>query len=107
MGLFMEHNLRVTYRSVGNSKHLHQHKVPSHHEGHHRILPFVNLLVHTVLHPSGLPTVLQGTVQHGWKARQLKPPGLWVLVKLGVELGHSLADLEAQVINVLPQGPPQ
>lgn len=107
MRVFLGGGCGVTYRSVGNSKHLHQHQVPSHHEEHHRILPSVNLLAHTVLHPSGLPTVLQGTVQHGWKARQLKPQGLWVLVKLGVELGHSLADLEAQVINVLPQGPPQ
>ena len=33
MGLFIEHNLGVIYRSVGNLKHWHLHKVPSHHEG--------------------------------------------------------------------------
>lgn len=33
MGLFIEHNLGVIYRSVGNLKHWHLHKVPSHREG--------------------------------------------------------------------------
>jgi hypothetical protein len=41
------------------------------------------------------------------KARPLKPQGLCVLVKLEVWFGHSLADLEAQVSHIHPQGLPQ